>query len=73
MASHYHPDEQRLELTEDLLALPLALKKFNGSYARYPSFILSNPMHNLAAVATAAVTLLIQLCGASFAGLGGPA
>ena len=62
MGSHYHPNEHRLELSkEDLLALPAALKGFNGFYARYPSFILSNPRHNLAALALSAVALLIVI------------
>jgi hydroxyacylglutathione hydrolase len=60
MGSHYHPNEHRLELSkEDLLALPAALEGFNGFYARHPSFILSNPRHNLAALAISAVALLI--------------
>jgi glyoxylase-like metal-dependent hydrolase (beta-lactamase superfamily II) len=60
MGSHYHPNERRLELSkEDLLALPAALTGFNGFYARYPTFILSNPRHNLAALAISAVALLI--------------
>jgi hydroxyacylglutathione hydrolase len=60
MGSHHHPNERRLELSkEDLLALPSALEGFNGFYARYPSFILSNPRHNLAALAISAVALLI--------------
>jgi hydroxyacylglutathione hydrolase len=62
MGSQFHPNEHRLELSkEDLLALPSALKRFNGFYARHPSFILSNPRHNLAALATAAVALLILI------------
>ena len=62
MGSHYHPNERRLELSkEDLLALPAALKNFNGFYARHPSFILSNPRHNLAALALSAVALLIVI------------
>ena len=60
MGSHFHPNERRLELSkEDLLALPAALKGFNGFYARYPTFILSNPRHNLAALAISGVALLI--------------
>jgi hydroxyacylglutathione hydrolase len=60
MGSHYHPNERRLELSkEDLLALPAALEGFNGFYARHPSFILSNPRHNLAALAISAVALSI--------------
>jgi hydroxyacylglutathione hydrolase len=59
MGSHYHPNEHRLELSkEDLLALPSALKHFNGFYARHPSFILSNPRYNLVALAAAAIALL---------------
>jgi hydroxyacylglutathione hydrolase len=59
MGSHYHPNEHRLELSkEDLSALPPALKQFNGFYARYPSFILSNPRHNLTVLAVAAMALL---------------
>jgi hydroxyacylglutathione hydrolase len=59
MGSHHHPNERRLELSkEDLLALPAALKDFNGFYARHPSFILSNPRHNLTALAISAVALL---------------
>jgi hydroxyacylglutathione hydrolase len=62
MGSHYHPNEHRLELSkEDLLALPAALKSFNGFYARHPSFILSNPKHNLAALAISAVVVLIVI------------
>jgi hydroxyacylglutathione hydrolase len=59
MGSHYHPNEHRLELSkEDLLALPTALESLNGFYARHPSFILSNPRHNLAALAISAVAVL---------------
>jgi hydroxyacylglutathione hydrolase len=59
MGSHYHPNEHRLELSkEDLLALPPAMQQFNDFYACYPSFIISNPRHNLAALAIAALALL---------------
>lgn len=57
--SHYHPNEHRLELSKnDLLALPPALKQFNGFYAHHASFIISNPRHNLAVIAIAALALL---------------
>ena len=58
--SHYHPDEHRLELARaDLTALPAALQHFNGFYARYPNYILVNPIHNLLALAIIAVAILI--------------
>jgi hydroxyacylglutathione hydrolase len=60
--SHYHPDEHRLELTrEDLTALPAAFDRFNGFYARYPNYILSNPIRNLVAMAVLAVAVLILI------------
>jgi glyoxylase-like metal-dependent hydrolase (beta-lactamase superfamily II) len=60
--SHYHPDERRLELNrEDLTALPAAFQRFNGFYARYPNYILTNPMHNLLALAVLAVAVLVLI------------
>lgn len=57
--SQHHPNERRLELAkEDLLALPATLENFNGFYAQHANFILSNPIHNLLALAVAAVTTL---------------
>jgi len=58
--SHHHPNEHRLELARaDLTALPAALKRFNGFYARYPNYILTNPIHNLVALAVIGVAVLI--------------
>ncbi len=58
--SHYHPNEHRLELARaDLTALPAALERFNGFYARHPNYILTNPIHNLLALAIIAVAVLI--------------
>jgi hydroxyacylglutathione hydrolase len=58
--SHYHPNEHRLELArEDLTALPAGLESFNGFYARHPNYILTNPIHNLVALAIVAVAVLI--------------
>jgi hydroxyacylglutathione hydrolase len=60
--SHYHPDEHRLELARaDLTALPVALQHFNGFYARYPNYILVNPIHNLLASAIIALAILILI------------
>ena len=60
--SHYHPNEHRLELArEDLIALPAAFESFNGFYARHPNYILTNPIHNLVALAIVAVAVLILI------------
>jgi hydroxyacylglutathione hydrolase len=60
--SHYHPNEHRLELArEDLEALPAAFERFNGFYARHPNYILTNPIHNLVALAIIAVAVLILI------------
>jgi len=60
--SHYHPNEHRLELArEDLTALPAAFDGFNGFYARHPNYILTNPIHNLVALAIIAVAVLILI------------
>jgi hydroxyacylglutathione hydrolase len=58
--SHYHPNEHRLELARaDLTALPAAFERFNGFYARYPNYILTNPIRNLVALAIIALAVLI--------------
>ncbi len=60
--SQHHPDERRLELTrQDLIALPAAFDRFNGFYARYPNYILSNPIRNLVAMGVLAVAVLILI------------
>jgi hydroxyacylglutathione hydrolase len=57
---HYHPNEHRLELARaDLTALPAAFERFNGFYARYPNYILTNPIRNLLALAIIGVAALI--------------
>jgi hydroxyacylglutathione hydrolase len=57
--SHHHPNEHRLELARaDLAALPAAFDRFNGFYARYPNYILTNPIHNILALAFAVVVVL---------------
>lgn len=54
-----HPLERRLQLDKtDLVALPAALADFNGFWSRQPNYVLSHPMHNLAALAAAAAALL---------------
>jgi hydroxyacylglutathione hydrolase len=57
--SRYHPNEHRLELARaDLTALPAAFDRFNGFYARYPNYILTNPIHNILALLFAVLVLV---------------
>lgn len=60
--SEHHPGERPLEMTrQDLLAVPAALAEFNGFYARHETFILVDPIHNLMAMATAVLVVLIAV------------
>lgn len=60
--SQYHPQEHALPLTKAaLIALPAVLSGFNGFYARIGSFIVSNPIHNLLALGSVTVVVLIAL------------
>ncbi|WP_407352793.1 MBL fold metallo-hydrolase [Luteimonas sp. R10] len=57
--AQHHPRERPLQLDKQaLLALPAALETFNGFHARHDDFVLVHPMHNLAALAAAAVAAL---------------
>src|SRR5438874_9922670 len=57
--SHYHPNEHRLELARaDLTALPAAFEHFNGFYARYPNYVLTNPIHNILVLVFAVLVVL---------------
>lgn len=57
--ARHHPDERPLELAkDDLLALPAALEAFHGFYARHPHFHVSDPLHNLLALAAAVAVIL---------------
>jgi hydroxyacylglutathione hydrolase len=62
MGSTHHPNEHALELARpDLLALPAALADFNGFYERQGRFILSDPTHNLLAVALLAGVVMVLI------------
>ena len=57
-----HPDERELQLTKaDVLALPAALRGFNGFYTRTGDFVIENPIRNLIAVAGGALAILAAL------------
>jgi glyoxylase-like metal-dependent hydrolase (beta-lactamase superfamily II) len=60
--STYHPNERPLELSrEDLLALSSALASFNGFYASHENYPITDPMHNLLAVAVRAIAVLVLI------------
>jgi hydroxyacylglutathione hydrolase len=55
-----HPDERVLQLTkEDVLALPAALRSFNGFYTHAGDFVIVNPIRNLVTVAIGALVILV--------------
>lgn len=61
--SQYHPQEHVLQMTEDdLLALPVALRSFNGFYTVRGKFTMENSVHiliSLGVVVVAAVLAII--------------
>lgn len=60
--SQYHPQEHVLELTkDDLLALPAALRSFNGFYTVHGQFVMMNQMRILIAWAALAFVVLVAL------------
>jgi hydroxyacylglutathione hydrolase len=60
--STYHPDERALQLTKaDVLALPAALRRFNGFYTQTAGFVIENPIRNLIAVALGVLVILAAL------------
>jgi glyoxylase-like metal-dependent hydrolase (beta-lactamase superfamily II) len=57
--ANHHPHERRLELgKEHVLALPGALRGFNGFHAAHDGFVLTHPIHLLLALALGALTML---------------
>jgi hydroxyacylglutathione hydrolase len=60
--SQYHPQERVLQMTkQDLLALPAAVRGFNGFYSVRGGFILMNSMRVLILEAVVAAVILIAL------------
>jgi len=61
--SQFHPNEHVLQMTkDDLLALPAAIRSFNGFYSKSGNFIMMNPIRILIAEA-----LLVLLAAAFLA------
>lgn len=60
--STYHPDEGPLALSKaDLMALPAALRRFNGFYSNDGTFVIMNPIRDLIVGAMAALILLTAI------------
>lgn len=58
----HHPNERPLPMQRaDLLALPAALDGFNGFHSRHANFVLTHPIHNLAAMAGGVVAALLLM------------
>jgi hydroxyacylglutathione hydrolase len=60
--SHYHPHEHALQMTkDDLLALPDAVRSFNGFYTVRGKFVLMNSIHILIAAGLLIALVLFAL------------
>lgn len=60
--SHYHPNEHVLQLRkEDLLALPAAIRGFNGFYTTSGQFVMMNSIRILIVEGIVALLVLIAL------------
>jgi hydroxyacylglutathione hydrolase len=60
--SQYHPHEHALQMTkDDLLALPAAIRSFNGFYTTRGEFIMMNSTRVLVAEAVAVGVVLVAL------------
>ncbi len=60
--STYHPQERSLEMTkDDLLALPAAIREFNGLYTVRGQFTMENPLRILVLCAVLALLLLVVI------------
>lgn len=58
----FHPDERAVTMRfgiPEVVELDGALMDFNGFYERHPAFAISHPIHNLVALATGAIVLLV--------------
>jgi glyoxylase-like metal-dependent hydrolase (beta-lactamase superfamily II) len=60
----YHPNEHPMALplgVKEMVELEGALQDFNGFYNRHPSYAITNPVHNLIALAAAVIVALALL------------
>jgi len=60
--SQFHPNEHVLQMTkDDLLALPAAIRSFNGFYSKSGNFFMMNSIHLLIAEATLVLAAIVGL------------
>lgn len=60
--AQFHPNEHRLQMTkDDLLALPTAIRSFNGFYTTTGKFTMMNSMRVLIAEATGLLLVLVGM------------
>ena len=60
--SQYHPHEHVLQMTkDDLLALPSAVRGFNGVYTVRGKFTMENPVRILIALAVLVIAVMVSL------------
>jgi AcrR family transcriptional regulator len=60
--SHYHPQEHVLQLTkDDVLALPAAIRSFNGFYTIHGKFTMENSIRILIAFAILVLAVVVAV------------
>ena len=60
--SEYHPNEHALQLTkDDLIALPTAIRSFNGLYTVRGSYTMMNSRRLLIVVGIAVLVVIVAL------------
>src|SRR5262249_53707361 len=60
--SQHHPDEHALQMSkDDLLALPAAIRSFNGFYTERGKFTMENSIHILIALAVLVLVVVAVL------------
>lgn len=60
--SRYHPREHILQMTrDDVVALPAAIRSFNGFYTVHGNFTMQNSIHILSALAVLVLVILLAV------------
>jgi hypothetical protein len=62
--SSFHPDERSLAMpftAKEAYLLAMNLKDFNGFYSRHGDYVITNPVHNLIALAVGVLVAVVLL------------